>query len=349
MAITIREITEQNSWEQFQSQLERSNILQSWQWGLFQKELGRKVFFLGAFKDENIVATCLAYIVPTKLRTHLYTSNGPVLADWQDARTVFPPLLSELKRIAKENGAKFVRVDPLILDTRENQQLLTTFNLTRAKIHTQSERKWILDITPELDTILANMRKNVRYSVRKSEEQDLQVHFSNDTKDFDKFWPLFETTFTSRGFIPQPKWYLKKQVESFNNNGGDYRIYWVTSGERILATALFPFHGNTAFYFHAATDNTERKLFAAYAMIWNVIKSAKELGMKHVDFWGIAPTDDPKHPWAGLTFFKTGFGGFEERVIRGYDLPVSPMYKLISFLESTRNIWGKLYFKVKGK
>ena len=62
------------------------------------------------------------------------------------------------------------------------------------------------------------------------------------------------------------------------------------------------------------------------------------MGLKYYDFWGIAPTDDPNHRFAGVTIFKKGFGGERIDWVHAHDLPVSPLYKLTYVFETGRRI-----------
>lgn len=80
----------------------------------------------------------------------------------------------------------------------------------------------------------------------------------------------------------------------------------------------------------SASDYHFRKLPATYAILDEAIKDAKKIGLKNLDFWGIAPENAPKsHPWAGFTNFKKSFGGAEKRYAGTYDLIFKPQkYRL---------------------
>lgn len=345
--ISIEQISDKDTWERFVCSHPPSIVLQSWNWGQFQKNLGRKVWYLGIFDDEELIGACLCYIIPTKLRTHLYTSNGPLL-DWETGLPAAEKLLAYLRPLAKKNKAKFIRVDPLIIDTEDNRAKLRHLNLIMSTTNTQAENRWILDITPPEDALLANMRKNTRYAIRRSEKEGVLVKHSSTPKDFDKFWPIFIHTVEEQKFVPHSKQYYIRQIEAFGKDK-QYRIYWAQQNKTVLAAALVPFYGDSAYYFHAASSDAVKNAFPAHALIWQVIRDAKAEGLSYFDFWGIAPTDDPKHPWAGFTFFKTGFGGFRQDVVRAHDLPLSPSYQAIRLLEKTRRSWSRAYYTFKNR
>lgn len=341
-SIEIREIEDQKIWDDFQNKQEFSNILQSWEWGQFQKSLGRKVWYWGVHDGEKIIGTCMVHMIPTRLRTHLYTSNGPSI-DWTNKDAV-KTLIHFLKELGKENNALFVRMDPMIEDTPENSQMLGDLGLKKATTNIQAENKWYLDVTTSEEDLLAGMKKNTRYSIRRSEREGVTVKYSHNVEDFEKFWGLFNQTVERQKFVPHTKEYYTKQIESFPQK---YRIYWAEYKGDVLATALIPFYGNTGFYLHAsASVNRLKNVFPAHSLIWEVVKDAKKENLKYFDFWGIAPTDDPKHPWSGFSFFKKSFGGFRKDLVRAYDLSLSPKYQLVRILEKTRRLWGGIYFKL---
>ena len=58
---------------------------------------------------------------------------------------------------------------------------------------------------------------------------------------------------------------------------------------------------------------------------WEVMKEAKRQGCKYYDLFGIAPNEDEKHPWAGVTRFKRQFGGLDFASLGSWDLVISPM------------------------
>ena len=75
---------------------------------------------------------------------------------------------------------------------------------------------------------------------------------------------------------------------------------------------------------------------APYVLQWFEITRAKNDGFKYYDFWGIAPNDDPKHPWAGVTRFKKGFGGIIVEYGGTWEKGVSWKYNLYRILRKLR-------------
>jgi lipid II:glycine glycyltransferase (peptidoglycan interpeptide bridge formation enzyme) len=61
--------------------------------------------------------------------------------------------------------------------------------------------------------------------------------------------------------------------------------------------------------------------------------------MTSFDLWGVAPSDDVKHKWAGISKFKKGFGGTTIQYLGTYDIPLNNIkYKLY-----------KAYCRIRGR
>jgi len=79
------------------------------------------------------------------------------------------------------------------------------------------------------------------------------------------------------------------------------------------------------------------KIPIAYYLLWEAIKEAKKRGCILYDFWGyVNPEENPKHPWAGPTLFKMGFGGRPYEYVKTQDLPLSNKYWLTFIFEKIR-------------
>jgi peptidoglycan pentaglycine glycine transferase (the first glycine) len=344
--LKVQPINTQKKWDNFLTKQEHSNILQSWAWGEFQKELGRQIWRLGIYDEKKLVGIALAQLIPTRLRSHIYISNGPVILDKYQESGI-EKLAGYCKALGIVHKAKFIRLDPLLEDNKKNNQKLLKAKLIKAKTHIQAEYKWILDISKDSEVLLQEMDKNTRYEIKKSQKEGVQLYNSTSIDDYSKFEEIFKETVKRQKFVPNPLSYYKKQFDvltKFDN----YKIIWAQKDESVIAVALIGYFGDSAFYLHAASINNKEfnKLMGPQAVVWEAIRIAKERGMKYFDFWGVAPTDNPKDPWAGFTRFKKGFGGYLFKTVRAYDLPISPEYYFISILEKYREVWGLPYHKL---
>ena len=55
----IRDIIDKNTWEDFLRSTEEKTFLQSWNWGEFNKKMGNKIWRMGLFENEKLLAIAL--------------------------------------------------------------------------------------------------------------------------------------------------------------------------------------------------------------------------------------------------------------------------------------------------
>jgi peptidoglycan pentaglycine glycine transferase (the first glycine) len=111
----------------------------------------------------------------------------------------------------------------------------------------------------------------------------------------------------------------------------------------LAAGALVIFWSGIGFYHQAASVLKYAKLSLPYLLQWEAIKEAKRRGCALYDFWGyVDPQREPRHPWAGPTLFKMGFGGRVFEYIKTQDFPLSRKYWLTYLFEKLRKIKRRL-------
>lgn len=95
--------------------------------------------------------------------------------------------------------------------------------------------------------------------------------------------------------------------------------------DRIAAFALGTHNGDHVTYSHGAAerDGGLGRLPLGYAPVWALMQWGVEHGARWFDLGGIAPTDDPNHPLAGITEFKRRFGGADLEVASEMQLVLS--------------------------
>ena len=127
-------------------------------------------------------------------------------------------------------------------------------------------------------------------------------------------------------FTPVSLKYLKNELLAFKNDNQISLFLGKYKGE-VVAGAFVLFWSNMGFYHHAALLPKYHKIPVSYLLQWEAIKEAKKRGCRLYDFWGYV---DPKtkHPWAGPTLFKMGFGGQPHFYVKTQDLPLSLKYAL---------------------
>ncbi len=279
-----------------------NNIFQSKDWLSFQSDFGRDI----------ITSKNLSFIkidLPFK-KFGLLSQKSPEKFD-----------LNELKKIGKDNNAIFIRVEP-----KENINLKELKKITKKSLlsgQASPKATQILDISGSEDEILKNMKPKTRYNIRLAEKKGVKVKVSDNV---DVFYELLEKTAKrEKGYSPHIKDYYLKMIKNLKDNNFAH-IFIAEHDDEPLAGILVSFYGDTAIYLHGGFNDLKRNFMAPYLCQWEAIKYAKSQGCKYYDFWGVAESNDPLDPWAGITRFKEGFGG-EKVIFTGtYDIVINKFW-----------------------
>lgn len=245
----------------------------------------------------------------------------------------FSPELSEkLVQLAQSEHCAWIRVCPLMADTPEHRTIFTKLGFRDAPTQPHPKLSWILDIRQSEDELLKAMRKTTRYSIRKA-ENEVEVVMSDRPEDVETFWDLHLATVQRHHFTPFSKEYIKKEFEVFAKYDATRWFFGKVKND-ITSSAMIIYANGSAFYHHGASKAEHPT--ASYLVQWRAIQEAKRRGCYSYNFWGIAPDDQPNHPWAGVTKFKKGFGGHEEAYVAAQDLVLAPRYWVSYLLETFR-------------
>jgi lipid II:glycine glycyltransferase (peptidoglycan interpeptide bridge formation enzyme) len=237
-----------------------------------------------------------------------------------------------LKKIARQNACVCIRLSPCIENNNKNEALFKTFGGLPAAIHAMdAEHSWVLDLAIAEDQILANMRKTTRYEIRRAQKLGVSIEKTTDPASLAVFFDLYNTTAKRHGFVEHQS--IKEEFSVFAAAGHALHIIGMVDGKPI-ACAIILFVGSEAIYHHGASELSS--IPASYLVQWEAIREAKKRSLLQYNFWGIAPTENPHHPWYGLTQFKKGFGGTTRTMIHACDIPLSWTYWLFRAVEWIR-------------
>lgn len=305
-----------------------TNFLQSKQWYEVNKSIGHKPIFL-MFSEKSY---CLAIIKDAKRGRFLEIPCGPIL-DYQN-RNELELAMAEIYRYAKQNNCVFVRFRPNLEETPENRTLIESLPSLSASYFLHAENTIFVDLTQSEEDLLKNMRRQTRYEVRRSEKLNFKVKKSNTPEILREFHQIQAETAKRQGFIPPRRKDLNAYAKAF---GSDLQIYRATLDGKPVAYGLVLTDALEGDYFEAASTELNYKFPGAYALQWYVMRDLKKQGKLRYNLWGIAPAGQKNHKFAGVTTFKTGFGGEKFDYLHAHDLPVKKLhYGLIRLVEDAR-------------
>jgi len=342
----IKEITNKDEWEEFLHGCSEKTFLQSWNWGEFQVKDGNKIWRLGAYNGALLVGVALVIKFSARRGTFLFIPHGPVVIEGlaaKDKKEILELVLAELNSIAKEEKASFIRVSPIFLRSEENASIFNDLGFREAPIHAHPEVTWELDITSAENDLLMGMRKTTRYLIRQAEKNlDIKIIKSTDIKDIEFFKPVYVETAKRHHFTAFANDYVEKELAAFLQSD-QIMIFLGEYKNQVVSVAIFVFWQDICFYHHSGSLSKHNKIPVSYLLQWEAIKEAKKRGCKTYNFWGIAPNiktekdaSKSKHPWAGLSLFKMGFGGEKKEYVKTQDFVLSKKYWWNYIIEKMR-------------
>jgi peptidoglycan pentaglycine glycine transferase (the first glycine) len=302
--------------------------------GDFREKLGEKNFRLGVRDGKKIVAVAQCQKITARRGTFLHVAHGP-LAEKTNFKKTLKFFLAEIKKFGRSEKCDFVRISPLIAE--EFEHIFSSEKFRSAPLHINPDRTWTLDLTQSEEEIQKNMRKSTRYEVRRIQKVGITTQHGNAPEDLKIFWDLHHETAARQKFTPFSKKSTEIELEIFGEN---CQIFSAKIEGKFFASSVILFDDHAGYYHQGASKY--HKLPAAHATIWAAILEAKKRGCREFNFWGVSPSDNPKHPWTGLSRFKRGFGGEEKKFLCAQDAPLTKKYWINFAVEKYRK-WKRHY------
>ncbi|MCK5465967.1 peptidoglycan bridge formation glycyltransferase FemA/FemB family protein [Candidatus Parcubacteria bacterium] len=335
----IKEITNKSQWEEFILQNKESTFLHSWNWGEFNKNTDEKIWRVGVFDNEKLIAVALIIKVKAKRGSFLFVPQGPIISQELkvESQKLMEEIFSYLKNLGKKEKVGFVRISPVLENNDENLNIFKSCGFRNAPIHMMHpEITWLLDITKSEEEILKEMRKTHRNLIRRAGKDSVEIIQSAEEKYLKTFYDIHMETVKRHKFVPFSYDYIKSEIEAFKNDD-QISIFSAKYKNKIISSAIIVFFGNRAFYHHGSSLSEYNKIPSSYLILWEAIKEAKKRNKEIFNFYGIVE-NKPKHPWAGLSKFKKGFGGYKKELVHCQDMPLNKKYLIAWLIETGRKI-----------
>ncbi len=314
-------ITDHTRLNQFVGSQQRSQFLQSWEWGAFQQALGKRIWRIGVAVGSGFLGTALLIEQPLPLgRRYLYCPRGPIVDQRQPLATyqqAYHLLIREIERTGMERGALFIRLDPPFEDFTEKvfRSVADRYMFIKTK-SIQPADTLILDLSLSENDLLDAMHPKTRYNIRLAEKHGVRT--AEVPEAIETFLKLSRETTGRDGFSPHPPDYYRLMVKTIPRR---MLTLFLAEYEGIpLVANLVMFFGDTTTYLHGASSSLHRNVMAPHLNQWAQILEAKKREYNYYDLWGVTLSGRPDHPWAGITRFKRGFGGSDINYIGTYDL-----------------------------
>lgn len=347
MTVRLASAADHDLWDRFITASPDGSFLQSWMWGDFQKELDVPFWRLVVEHNGHIQGVALVVRRTLPLgRCWLYVPHGPAFAEATAGKPAFrstprlrpvgaeassyatasagkpvpsdvvwDALFLKLTELAHSQKAVFLRLDPLWPDTGTVPERLSSSMWVKARFEVQPRHTLILDITRPEDRLLAGMREKTRYNIRLAARRGVRVRFSTAERDLEHFLRCAREVERRSPFQYHPDAYYRTMLRQPGVELGlaEYR-------DTVLAADIFITSGAVTTYAHGASGEAHRNVMAPQLLMWEAIRRARGRRIQRFDFYGVVVRGaHERHPWAGITRFKEGFGGRREDYVGAYD------------------------------
>jgi peptidoglycan pentaglycine glycine transferase (the first glycine) len=327
-------------WDSFVNTHCQGHFLQSWGWGTLKAGAAWHPLRVALWDTERehiiagaqILRRTVAHM-PPRLGHLAYIPRGPVL-DWsrQEESGSAPARLhelffSQLLPLLREQGAIALHVElPLADDEEQHEQarhMLTALNFRPVRA-VQPIRTIMLDLAPDEQTLLANMKEKWRYNIRLAARKGVQVRPAQGKEDVQAWYQLLQITGQRDHFGIHSFDYYWRAWQIFAPRQQAQLLLAEYEGQ-LLAGIFVGCVARQAIYLYGASGNEYRNLMPNYLLQWEAIRRAKDQGAISYDFWGIPETEHHGEAMAGVYRFKSGWGGRIVRFAGNYEHIFRPL------------------------
>jgi lipid II:glycine glycyltransferase (peptidoglycan interpeptide bridge formation enzyme) len=351
-------------WDTFVAAAPHGHILQSWGWGELKAAFGWRALRVVLLESDTqhilAGAQILCRSIPFTPFSLAYVPKGPVL-DWADT-ALCQRFFQALHRLLRARHVALLRIDPdlpesisalaaegaeegenAVLPATEVDeaagafgglysvaegssvaQQLRSLGFRAVEDSIQPRRTIAVDLTPDERSIALRQKPKWRYNAGLAARKGVTVRVATSAEDIQRWYALMQVT---------------SQRDRFAIHTLDYYLYiWKVFGEANQARLLLAEHegkllagifvtllGREGIYLYGASGNEGRNLMPNHLLQWEAMRWAKAQGATLYDLWGVAESEDPNDPMAGVYRFKRGWGGKMIRYIGSFDYVYSPL------------------------
>lgn len=225
---------------------------------------------------------------------YIYIKKIPILGSLVKLQRFQKTSLLELERIAKENRAYQIIVEPL---NNEKAEILKAKEYKSCKNPSLITKTIQINLDKDISAIYEDMEKRTRRDIRHT--KDIAVYDIDSVEEFYSAWA--KTIGYKDTILPIENLHALKH--SFKENCSILITPNASSGAIIL------YAEGIGYYWYAFSSQQGREERAQYKVLWSGINWAKKRGARLFDMEGIYDRRFPIKSWKGFSMFKRGFGG----------------------------------------
>jgi lipid II:glycine glycyltransferase (peptidoglycan interpeptide bridge formation enzyme) len=293
------------TWGEVLSRFDEASIYQTWSYGAVRQGSDKLSHLVLRYGACDVAAAQIRLMsLPLVGEQIAFVRWGPMMQQGPSRPEVLRQALRALRNEYVCRRGMLLRVLPRVRDV--DGELLTIFQQEgfAPSDARENRRTLLLDLTADLKTIRAGMRKTWRAELSKAERANLQVVCGEDDGLYDEFTALFGEMSRRKRFFDGVSVDEFRRIQASLPISNKMQI-WVCRAEgEPCAAAVVSAVGKTGLYVFGASNELGRQTKAAYLLQWSVVQRLKSQGCTVYDLNGINPDANP-----GTYVFKAGLCG----------------------------------------
>jgi lipid II:glycine glycyltransferase (peptidoglycan interpeptide bridge formation enzyme) len=302
-------------------------------------------------RNRRIFAGCQVLIRPLPAFGALgYVTKGPLCA-------VEDPALTQMVMQALHRVSATHRIQYLVIQPPNNGEALAGqlpgWGFRRSWIELAPTASVLIDLTPGFDSLLAQMKRQTRPNVRRSERAGITVREGTEA-DLHGFYCLHVATSRRQEFNPYREDYLVHMWRVLHPLGYLQLLMAEYAGEAVSALLIAPF-GDTVIAKLLGWSGLHADCRPNDAVFWGSIQWAKAHGYRYFDLEGLDLAAAravlnggslPESRRSSPDFFKLGFGGRVTVYPEAYDHFYNPLLNRLYGKVFSGNVSGAGLYQI---
>lgn len=253
-----------------------------------------------------------------------YLPKGPGVTDI----SALIALLPALKSFAHRHGVFAIKCESEIIESDAAHQTLRNAGLVRTNSVQPNSSTVIVDLKPDLDTIMMSLNQKGRNALRRAERDGVTTYPAEvNEANMRIMYDLLAETAAGRFDTSLRSFeYYREFWQSFARSGRG-SLFFAEYDGKVVAAAYCMFLGRKGLYKDGASLRDKVTYGASHLVQWEVIKWMKEHGVESYDLCGAPHSSDahnPENHFYGIGKFKMQFNKDITDYIGCYDVVVNP-------------------------
>lgn len=213
-------------------------------------------------------------------------------------------------------------IDPRLQELRMNAST-SLRSLRKACLEQTCPHTMVVDLRGGEAAVRARFDERTRYSARLARRRGTAVERTGEGAARE-FAALYNHTAQRHGLERKTEGDFLGLMRAGKAKGLEIELYLARSDGRPAAGAIFALGSSASWYLFAASSSALRSAAGPTAILADVLCRYAEMGVKRMDLMGVGPKGEEGHPLAGLSRFKSGFGGLRLTKAGAWDYVIQP-------------------------